>query len=105
MPKKPKVSNEVLQLATETAEKAKTADDLRAAQTVLIPHLLDVPDRIIGQIIGRSRGTVVQLRKRFSSFKDSHDRNWGGRRYGYMTIEQERQFLSKFLDQASHGGF
>jgi regulator of RNase E activity RraA len=104
MPKKTKVSSEVLQLATQAAQKAKTSDDLRMAQAVLIPGLLDIPDRITGQIVGRSRGTVVQLRKKFSAFKQSRDRNWGGRRYGYMTIEQERQFLSQFLDQASHGG-
>jgi len=104
MPKKAKVSSEVLQLATEAAEKAKTSDDLRMAQAVLIPGLLDIPDRITGQIVGRSRGTVVQLRKKFSAFKQSQDRTWGGRRYGYMTIEQERQFLSQFLDQASDGG-
>jgi len=104
MPKKAKVSSEVLQLATEAAEKAKTSDDLRMAQAVLIPGLLDIPDRITGQIVGRSRGTVVQLRKKFSAFKQSQDRTWGGRRYGYMTIEQERQFLSRFLDQASDGG-
>ncbi len=104
MPKKTNVSSEVLELATEAAQKAKTSDDLRMAQAVLIPCLLDIPDRITGQIVGRSRGTVVQLRKKFSAFKQSQDRNWGGRRYGYMTIEQERQFLSQFLDQASDGG-
>jgi len=104
MPKKTKVSNELLQLATGAAEKAKSTDDLRAAQAVLIPCLLDVPDRVTGQIIGRSRGTVVQLRKKFSAAKQSQNRNWGGRRSGYMTIDQERQFLSEFLDQAAHGG-
>lgn len=104
MPKKTKVSDEVLQLAMEAAEKAKTCDDLRAAQAVLIPGLLDIPDRITGKIIGRSRVTVVQLRKKFSTAKQTQNRNWGGRRSGYMTIAQERQFLSEFLDQAAHGG-
>lgn len=59
MPKKVQVSSEVLELATEAAQKAKTPDDLRMAQAVLIPSLLDVPDRVTGQIIGRSRVTVV----------------------------------------------
>ncbi|MFZ0944112.1 MAG: winged helix-turn-helix domain-containing protein [Syntrophobacteraceae bacterium] len=103
MPKKTRVSSEVLQLATEAAQKAKTSDDLRMAQAVLVPGLLNIPDRITGQIVGRSRGTVVRLPKKFGALK-SQDRNWGGPRYGYRTIEQERQFLSQFLDQASHGG-
>jgi hypothetical protein len=93
MPKKTKVSSEVLQLATEATQNAKTSDDLKMAQAVLVPGLLNVPDRITGQIVGRSRGTVVRLRKQFGALKQSQDRNWGGRRYGYMTIEQERQFL------------
>lgn len=104
MTKNTKVSGEALQLAMEAAEKAKTSDDLRMAQAVLIPALLDIPDRITGQIIGRSRGTVVQLRKQFSSLEKAQDRNWGGRRCGYMTVEQERQFLTKFLEQPSSGG-
>ena len=79
MPKKTTVSSEVLQLAKKAAEKAKSTDDLRAAQAVLIPGLLDIPDRITGKIIGRSRGTVVQLRKKFGTFEQAHDRNWGGR--------------------------
>jgi Winged helix-turn helix len=104
MPKKTRVSSEVLQLATDAARGAKTSDELRMAQAVLVPGLLDIPDRITGQILGRSRGTVVQLRKKFGMLNQSQDRNWGGRRYGYMTIEEERDFLSQFLEKASDGG-
>ena len=104
MPKKTKVSSEVLELAKVAVQKAKTPDELRMAQVVLIPGLLGVPDRTVGQIVGRSRVTVVQLRKKFSTYKQSQDRNWGGRRYGYMTFEQERQFVSRFLEKAAQGG-
>jgi len=104
MPKKVQVSSEVLESAMEAAQKAKTPDGLRMAQAVLIPGLLDLPDHITGQIIGRSRVTVVQLRKKFRTLEQSQHRKRGGRRYGYMTIEQERQFLSRFLDQAAQGG-
>ncbi len=104
MPRKTKVSREALELAMEAARKAKTSDDLRMAQALLIPGLLDIPDRITAQIIGRTRGTVVQLRKSFVALKPSKARNWGGRRYSYIAIEQERQFLSRFLEQAKQGG-
>ena len=103
MPKKAKVSSEMLQLAKEAVQKAKTSEDLRMAQAVLVPGLLNVSDHITGQIVGRSRVTVVRLRKKFGTFK-SKERNWGGRRSGYLTVEQERQFLSAFLEEASHGG-
>ncbi len=107
MPRKADLSTTVVQLALETAQKAKEPDLLRMAQTVIVPTTFDVSDRTTGQIIGRSRATVVRLRKKFRELcagREPQERNWGGRRYGYMTIEQERQFLSQFIDQASGGG-
>jgi hypothetical protein len=107
MPRKAHLSTTVVQLALETAQKAKEPDLLRMAQTVIVPTIFDVSDRTTGQIIGRSRATVVRLRKKFRELcagREPQERNWGGRRYGYMTIEQERQFLSQFIDQASSGG-
>ena len=107
MPRKADLSTRVVELALEAAHKAKEPDLLRMAQTVIIPTVLEVSDSTTAQIIGRSRATVVRLRKKFRELcagQRSQERNWGGRRYGYMTIEQERQFLSQFLDQASDGG-
>jgi hypothetical protein len=98
------LSMQLLFLDMEAAQKAKTADELRMAQAVLIPGLLDVPDRVVGQMLGRSRGTIVQLRKKFGASQRSQARNWGGRRYGYLTIHQERDFLSRYLKQAAQGG-
>jgi len=96
-----------IEFAQETVQKAKEPDLIRMAQTVIIPCIFNVSDEITGQAIGRSRATVVRLRKRFREFcagRARYERRRGGRRYGYMTIDQERQFLSKFLDEASHGG-
>jgi hypothetical protein len=107
MPKKTKVASEVLQSAMEAARKAKTAFELRAAQAVIFPGLLGMSDRASGDLLGRSRGTVVRMRNEFSgleSRKEPLGRNWGGRRYGYLSVDQERQFLSRFFDEASHGG-
>jgi hypothetical protein len=92
MPKKTELSTQVIHAALEAAQKAKTSDELRMAQTVLFPSLLEVGDDLTGQIVGRSRGTVIRLRKKFRglcSGQEPQDRNWGGRRYGYMTAEQE----------------
>ncbi len=107
MPKKAKLSTTVVKLALEMAQRAKEPDLLRMAQTVIVPTILDVSDRTTAQVIGRSRATVVRLRKKFRELcagRGPQERNWGGRRYGYMTIEQERQFLARFIDQASRGG-
>ena len=107
MSKRVELSAMVIELAQETVQKAKDPDLIRMAQTVIIPYIFDVADQITGQVIGRSKATVVRLRKRFRQLcagRVQREHNWGGRRYGYMTIEEERQFLSKFLDEASHGG-
>ncbi len=106
MPKKAQLPPTVIEAAMEAAEKAKTSDELRMAQTVLVPGIMNVPDETTGQLIGRSRPTVVRLRKRFrlSCTGRESSQNWGGRRYGYMTFEQELHFLSHFFDQASEGG-
>jgi transposase len=107
MPKKVELSTGVIEFALLTAQKSKEPDLLRMAQTVIVPSIFDVPDRTTGQIIGRSRATVVRLRKKFREVcagQELQESNWGGRRHGYMTIEQERQFLSRFLDQAANGG-
>jgi transposase len=77
------------------------------ALTVLVPGLAVGSDKVTAQIIGRSRATVVRMRKKFReicSMGEPKARNWGGRRYGYMTVEQEREFLSGFLDKAAEGG-
>ena len=62
MPKKTQLSTEVVQAALEAVHNAKTSDDLRMAQTLVVPSLFDVSDHLIGQIIGRSRETVGRLR-------------------------------------------
>ncbi|MGC8495192.1 MAG: winged helix-turn-helix domain-containing protein, partial [Syntrophobacteraceae bacterium] len=88
-------------------KKANAPELLRMAQAVVIPSIFNVPDRTIGEIIGRSRPTVVRLRKKFREMcagEEEQRRNWGGRRYGYMTVEDERKFLSQFLDKAEQGG-
>ncbi len=107
MPKRTKVPKEVLQSAMEAAREAKTADQLRAAQAVILPGILGLRDRACAELLGRSRGTIVRMRSEFRRQhfrKEPASRNWGGRRYSYMNMAQERQFLSRYFDQASHGG-
>jgi len=107
MAKTAELSTQVIAAALAMAQSAETPDELRMAQTVLIPNLLQISDELTGQIVGRSRATVVRLRKRFREFcsgQEPQGRNWGGRRYGYLSVEHEYQFLSQYFEQASHGG-
>lgn len=107
MPRKVQVSSDVFQSAIEAAKTARTVDELRKAQAIIFPCLLGLSDNATAKLLGRSRVTVLRLR---GQFKQSHagkepaSRGWGGRRYGYMSIDEERQFLSRFSQKASGGG-
>lgn len=107
MPRKTRIPDDMFQSAMESAQKAKTADELRAAQAVIFPVLLGVDDRTSAQLLGRCRGTVIRMRKQF---RERHsgtvpaDRNWGGRRRCYMSFQEERRFLSNFQGEAQKGG-
>ena len=47
MPKKTQLATEVVQTAFKVAHNAKTADELRMAQTAVVPSLFDVSDHLI----------------------------------------------------------
>jgi transposase len=107
MPRKVKVSSEVLLSAIDAAKTAKTVDELRKAQAVIFPCLLGLSDSATAKLLGRSRITVFRLRGQFKKShagKEPTSRSRGGRRYGYMSIDEERQFLSRFSKKASDGG-
>jgi len=105
MGRKINVTDEI-ERAIESAQEAETTDELRMAQSVIIPGLLGASDSLAGKIIGRSKATVLRLRKQFKeicSGAKREERNWGGRRYGYMSIEEEREFLSSFSGESESG--
>lgn len=63
MAKKTKVPDEALEKAIKAAGEAKTADELKAAQSLILPALLGASDRTSAKLLGRSRGSVVRMRK------------------------------------------
>lgn len=105
MGRKINVTDEI-ERALKLAQGAEKADDLRMAQSVIMPGLVGASDSLTGKIIGRSKATVLRLRKQFKeicSGAKREERNWGGRRYGYMSIEEEREFLSSFCGDCESG--
>jgi transposase len=107
MPRKAEISSELFQAALGAARNAGTGDELRMALVIILPCMLRIPDSTTAKVLGRSRSTVLRFR---STFKQLHSggkpsaRNWGGRRYGHLSVEEERRFLSRFLQQAEEGG-
>ncbi len=98
---------EVLKHAKAFVVQAKTADQLRQAQAVLLPLEFGLSLEQTAQAIGVSVGWACQLRRRFihQGGKAEVDRaKPGGRRRENMTREAEVEFLEPFFEKAKVGG-
>ena len=99
--------SEVLEMAQEMILRAKTIDELRQAQAVVLPlaHGMSLEDT--ARVIGRSPGWVCQLRNRFlagETVGDGQRQRPGGRRRENMSREREKEVLEPFLERARNGG-
>ena len=98
---------EVLEMAQEMILQAKTIDELRQAQAVVLPlkHGLSLEET--AKVIGRSVGWSCRLRNRFlagETVGDGQRQRPGGRRRQNLSLERESEVLAPFLDRARNGG-
>ncbi|WP_222946320.1 helix-turn-helix domain-containing protein, partial [Paraburkholderia sp. UCT31] len=90
---------EVLERAKRLVVEAKTMDELRQAQAVLLPLEFGLTLAQTAQAIGVSVGWACQLRRRFvlaGGMPDADRARPGGRRRENMTREEEVAFLAPF---------
>lgn len=107
MARKAKTSEDLLAKAEKSVKEARTLQEYREAQSVLLPALLGVTLAETATVIGRSRATVVRFRRKFiAAFEGERlpEKKWGGRRRNYLDWEEEQEFLSAFLERAEEGG-
>ncbi|MHC1712230.1 MAG: winged helix-turn-helix domain-containing protein [Solidesulfovibrio sp.] len=98
---------EVLAQAKASAAKAKTVNELRQAQAVLLPLEFDLTLEQTAEAIGVSTGWACRLRTQFIRNGGQHGETKpirGGRRRENMTPEEERAFLAPFFEKAAAGG-
>ena len=97
----------VLLMAREAIASARTLEQLRQAQAVVLPLDCGLSLQQTALALGVSAGWACQLRRRFMQghIAGSEDApRPGGRKRQNMTVEQEREFLEPFLEQAAQGG-
>jgi len=58
----------------------------------------------VAKILGTSRRTVFRDRRYLRNQGGAPKNSWGGRRHCSMTIEEEQEFLSQWIDKATIGG-
>ncbi len=104
---RPARGTEVLEMAQEMIRQAKTIDELRQAQAVVLPlaHGLSLDET--ARIIGRSVEWTCRLRNRFlagETVGDGQRQRPGGRRRQNLSPLREAEVLAPFLERARSGG-
>jgi transposase len=99
--------SELLEQAKACLAKARTVEELRQSQAVVLPLEFGLSLEQTAQAIGVSVGWACQLRRRFvcadGELGGGHARR-GGRRRENMTREEEAAFLAPFFEKAKVGG-
>lgn len=98
---------EVLKSARQAIASAQTVEQLRQAQAVVLPLDYGLSLAQTAQVIGVSPGWACQLRRRFMQGQIAGALGApaaGGRKRQNMTLQEEREFLAPFLEQAATGG-
>ncbi len=101
------LSSEVVEAARGVVSKTKDAGELRKAMSVVLSGGLGLTLPQVGELMGRSRATVARFRAQFKNWFSSRrveEREWGGRRRAYLTLEEEKAFLARFFEAAARGG-
>ena len=101
-----RIDLELVAKARVAVAQAKDPDQLRAAQSVLLPALAHTTLEETAALLGVGRASVPRLQRRFrEGFQLTRQpRNWGGRRQSLMTAEQEKAFLEPWAEQARKSG-
>ena len=100
-------NDQEIQSAAQLVESAKTIQQLREGQSILIPALTGATMDETAKVLGIGRNYVCVLRRQFRAkggptFSERDRR--GGRRRALMSLEEEQAFLAPWIDQAKNGG-
>ncbi len=98
------ISSEEVQRAKQLRDQATTVAEYRKALSVILPAELSIDADLTAELLGTSRRTVFRDRDRIRSQDDTPRNLWGGRRHCSMTIDEEREFLAQWIDEATIGG-
>ncbi len=92
--------------AKELLTTARTVQELRQAQAVVLPLEYNMSLDQASSIIGVSKGWVCQLRTDFirNSGNIEQKVSRGGRYRENMSLKEESEFLSPFIEKAKDGG-
>jgi transposase len=104
MGRKTRISQKEAIKAEEVVKSAIDAQELRKAQSILLPALFSLDLVATSIAIGRSKATVCRLQAEFrAGTETTTKKRRGGRRRQNLSLEQETQLLEPFFQKASEG--
>ena len=97
-------TEEAIQQALKLRDEATTVSEFRKALSVLLIADLGIDTEKAADLLGISRRTVFNYRKRICNQDSAPKNSWGGRRRFSLSLEEESEFLSVWEEQAKAGG-
>ena len=104
MARKTRIDPLEVQKAKQLRDQATTVSEYRKALSMILVVEYGFDADRTAEALGTSRRTVFRDRSNIRNQDDTPKRTWGGRRNSSMTIEEEREFLSHWQEQATRGG-
>jgi hypothetical protein len=104
MARKTCIDLDEVQKAKQLRDQAATVSEYRKALSAILVAEYGFDADRAADTLGISRRTVFRDRSNLRNQDDTSKRTWGGRRNFSMTIEEEREFLSQWQEQATKGG-
>jgi transposase len=102
-----RVTEHMLAHAQKLAQEAKTARELKAGLSVVLPEACEITFTETAQVLGVGVATVVRWRRGIReqvAGKPNQKNTWGGRRRQLLSIQEEQAFLAEWSSKAEHGG-
>lgn len=99
--------SEYLDAAIKQAANAKTLDELRMAQALLLPLKFGLSLDDAGVVLGVSKSWTLRLRKRFGRLQSGEEQPKTGkglRNRARMTFDAEAALLAPYIEHAKQGG-
>lgn len=99
------ISSEAMESLKELLEETRTKADFRRVLCVWLRARLGMSSHEAAEAVGYNSGTVRRIQAHYLREGESSliGKGRGGRRYGNMSVEQEAQFLTGFIEKAKAG--
>ena len=106
MPKDLKETDQFAKSALKQVKGVSDVYEIRKCLAILLVNKVRCTVEEAAELIGVSPRTVCRLRKEFlnvAAGKNPAREDWGGRRNSFLSMKEEAEFLSPFIEKAKAG--